>query len=300
MQNIQGSIVALVTPMNQDGSIDFDSLKKLVEWHIKAGTSAIVSVGTTGESATLNHYEHIEVIKKTLEYSENRLPVIAGTGANSTQEAIDLTKEAFNLGCKFSLQVTPYYNKPPQQGMKEHFISVADAAGALVILYNVPGRTSCDLLPSTVAELIEHPQIIGIKEALAEPQRIKELLTIRDNSDSEFILLSGDDPTFCYAMGEGFDGVISVAANIIPEICSKIANLCLTKQFQEASQLNLKYEDLYDLLFCQSNPIPVKWMLKQMHLIKSGIRLPLIELDPTYHNEVKSILKSLSIINENY
>jgi 4-hydroxy-tetrahydrodipicolinate synthase len=184
--------------------------------------------------------------------------------------------------------------------MKEHFISVADATGALVILYNVPGRTSCDLLPSTVAELIEHPQIIGIKEALAEPQRIKELVTIRDNRDSEFILLSGDDPTFCHAMCEGFNGVISVAANIIPDICSKIANLCLNKQFQEASQLNQKYEGLYDLLFCQSNPIPVKWMLKQMHLIKSGIRLPLIELDPTYHNEVKSILKSLSIIDENY
>ena len=297
MQNIQGSIVALVSPMNPDGNIDFDSLKKLVEWHIKAGTNAIVSVGTTGESATLNHYEHIEVIKKTLEYSENKIPVIAGTGANSTQEAIDLTKEAVSLGCKFSLQVTPYYNKPPQQGMKEHFLSVADATSAEVILYNVPGRTSCDLLPSSIAELVEHPKIIGIKEALADPQRIKELVAIKNNIDPEFILLSGDDPTFCYAMGEGFSGVISVAANIIPEICSKIAHLCLTQQFKEASELNQKYEGLYDLLFCQSNPIPVKWMLKQMNFINSGIRLPLIELDPTYHNEVESILKSLSIIN---
>ena len=154
MQNIQGSIVALVTPMNPDGTIDFDSLKKLVDWHIKAGTSAIVSVGTTGESATLNHYEHIEVIKKTLEYSENKIPVIAGTGANSTQEAIDLTKEAVSLGCKFSLQVTPYYNKPPQQGMKEHFLSVADASSAEVILYNVPGRTSCDLIESLETPMI--------------------------------------------------------------------------------------------------------------------------------------------------
>ena len=271
MQNIQGSIVALVTPMNLDGTIDFDSLKKLVDWHIKAGTSAIVSVGTTGESATLNHYEHIEVIKKTLEYSENKIPVIAGTGANSTQEAIDLTKEAVSLGCKFSLQVTPYYNKPPQQGMKEHFLSIADSTGALVILYNVPGRTSCDLLPSTVAELIEHPKIIGIKEALADSQRIKELVTFRDKSDPEFILLSGDDPTFCYAMGEGFNGVISVAANIIPEICSKIANLCLTKQFQEASQLNQKYDDLYDLLFCQSNTCEMDAKANALHSIWNKI-----------------------------
>ena len=300
MQNIQGSIVALVSPMNSDGTIDFNSLKKLVEWHIEAGTNAIVSVGTTGESSTLNHYEHIEVIKKTLEYSENKLPVIAGTGANSTQEAIDLTKEAVRLGCKFSLQVTPYYNKPPQQGMKEHFLSVADATSAQVILYNVPGRTSCDLLPSSIAELIKHPNILGIKEALADPQRIQELIKIRNSSDPKFILLSGDDPTFCYAMSEGFNGVISVAANIIPKICSKIAHLCITKQFQEASELNQKYEALYEVLFCQSNPIPVKWILKQMHLIKSGIRLPLIELDPTYHNEVESVLRSLSLINENY
>ncbi|MEK9649528.1 MAG: 4-hydroxy-tetrahydrodipicolinate synthase [Gammaproteobacteria bacterium] len=298
MQNIQGSIVALVTPMHPDGSVDFDALKFLVEWHIKEGTQGIVSVGTTGESATLNNDEHIEVIKKTLEYSQNKLPIIAGTGANSTQEAIDLTKEAANLGCKFSLQVTPYYNKPPQNGMKKHFISIAEASDAKILLYNVPGRTSCDLLPSTVAELIQHPNIIGIKEALADSSRIKELVSLRNKINPDFVLLSGDDHTFCSAMEEGFNGVISVAANIIPGACSKIASLALAHQFQEAAQLNKKYEFLYDLLFCQSNPIPAKWMLEKMKFIKSGIRLPLIELDPMYHNEVESVLKTLSLINE--
>lgn len=297
MQNIQGSIVALVTPMHPDGSIDYESLKSLIEWHIQEGTAAIVSVGTTGESATLDHYEHIEVIKKTIEFSNNKLPVIAGTGANSTQEAIDLTKESESLGCKFTLQVTPYYNKPPQQGLKEHFLAIANATDLKVILYNVPSRTACDLLPVTVEQLMEHPKIIGIKEALADSQRIHDLVALKGQKRQEFILLSGDDPTFCYAMQQGFNGVISVAANVIPKVCAKISTLCQTQNFDEAKVLNMQYQSLYELLFCQSNPIAVKWMLNQMGFIKPGIRLPLIELDQSYHNAVKSLLESLSLIH---
>lgn len=295
MQVLQGSLVALVTPLNEDGSVDYDSLKKLIDWHIDEGTNGIVSVGTTGESATLNVKEHLDVIDFTIKHVGKRIPVIAGTGANATNEAIELSQEAKLKGADYVLLVTPYYNKPNQNGLIKHYEEIASKVDIPQILYNVPSRTACDLRPSSVEILSKHQNIIGIKEAVDDFQRIRELINITQISD-DFSVFSGDDPTFLESMSLGAHGVISVAANVIPRSISMICRNVLNSELNEANNLNDINKNLYKLLFVESNPIPVKWMLFKMGLIKNIIRLPLTQLDETFHDEVLSELNKLRLI----
>jgi 4-hydroxy-tetrahydrodipicolinate synthase len=295
MQVLQGSLVALVTPLNEDGSVDYDSLKKLIDWHIDEGTNGIVSVGTTGESATLNVKEHLDVIDFTIKHVGKRIPVIAGTGANATNEAIELSQEAKLKGADYVLLVTPYYNKPNQSGLIKHYEEIANKVDIPQILYNVPSRTACDLKPSSVEILSKHQNIIGIKEAVDDFQRIRELINITQISD-DFSVFSGDDPTFLESMSLGAHGVISVAANVTPRSISMICRNVLNSELNEANNLNDINKNLYKLLFVESNPIPVKWMLFKMGLIKNIIRLPLIQLDETFHDEVLSELNKLRLI----
>lgn len=295
MQALQGSLVALVTPLNEDGSVDYDSLKKLIDWHIDEGTNGIVSVGTTGESATLNVKEHLDVIDFTIKHVGKRIPVIAGTGANATNEAIELSQEAKLKGADYVLLVTPYYNKPNQNGLIKHYEEIASKVDIPQILYNVPSRTACDLRPSSVEILSKHQNIIGIKEAVDDFQRIRELINITQISD-DFSVFSGDDPTFLESMSLGAHGVISVAANVIPRSISMICRNVLNSELNEANNLNDINKNLYKLLFVESNPIPVKWMLFKMGVIKNIIRLPLIQLDETFHDEVLSELNKLRLI----
>jgi len=295
MQVLQGSLVALVTPLNEDGSVDYDSLKKLIDWHIDEGTNGIVSVGTTGESATLNVKEHLDVIDFTIKHVRKRIPVIAGTGANATNEAIELSQEAKLKGADYVLLVTPYYNKPNQNGLIKHYEEIANKVDIPQILYNVPSRTACDLKPSSVEILSKHQNIIGIKEAVDDFRRIRELIDITQISDN-FSVFSGDDPTFLESMNLGAHGVISVAANVIPRSISMICRNVLNSELNEANNLNDINKNLYKLLFVESNPIPVKWMLFKMGLIKNIIRLPLIQLDETFHDEVLSELNKLRLI----
>ena len=295
MQVLQGSLVALVTPLLKNGDVDYDSLSSLLDWHIANETDGIVSVGTTGESATLNVKEHIEVIDYSVKYVQNRIPVIAGTGANSTGEAIELSLEAKLKGADYVQLVTPYYNKPNQKGLLAHYEKIANNVDIKQILYNVPSRTACDLKPETVSILSEHKNIVGLKEAVDDIERIKELVKISNNS-SDFAILSGDDPTFMNALIEGAHGVISVAANVIPKSISQICKLIREDNIVEAKKLNEFNNNIYRLLFVESNPIPVKWMLTKMGMIENSIRLPLIELDETYHDEILSELNKLKLI----
>jgi len=295
MQVLKGSLVALVTPFHESGEVDYDSLESLVQWHIDEGTNGIVSVGTTGESATLSIEEHLEVIKKTVEYASGKIPIIAGTGANSTQEAVDLTRESQALGADYSLLVTPYYNKPTQAGLIKHYEKIASEIDIPQILYNVPTRTACDLLPVSVDVLAKIPNIVGIKEAIDETKRIRELIEISKNHES-FSIYSGDDPTFYNSLTLGSSGVISVAANIIPRSISKICELAFDGDWSNANDLNYVYKELYEMLFVQSNPIPVKWMMYKKKLISDIIRLPLTSLDESYHEDILSEMLKLGIL----
>ena len=298
MQPLQGSLVALVTPMLENGSLDFNALEVLIEWHIESGTNGIVSVGTTGESATVSVPEHLKIIKKTINFVDGRVPVIAGTGGNSTQEAIELTQTAAELGADYALLVTPYYNKPNQEGLFQHFIKIADSAEIPQILYNVPSRTACDLIPETVMRLANHQNIVGIKEALDSSERLSELINISQSiaDQKNFSVFSGDDPTFNSFMANGGDGVISVAANVVPSYISQICSLNLSGQFDEAKELNSILENLYELLFVESNPIPVKWMLNKMKRIQSGIRLPLVPYNEAFHEKTINEMIKLKLI----
>ena len=295
MQVLNGSLVALVTPMMPDGEIDFDALNKIIDWHIQEGTNGIVSVGTTGESATVSFEEHIEVIRHTINYVDGRLPVIAGTGANSTSEALDLTKEAKIIGANYALIVTPYYNKPSQKGLIEHYTKIADSADIPQILYNVPSRTACDLLPSTSEILSEHKNIVGIKEAVCDEERIKNLIKISSSNDS-FKIYSGDDPSFLKMLSIGGHGVISVAANVVPKYISGICSFYQNNEVEKAEEINDKLKNLYDLLFIQSNPMPVKWMMYKMGLIQNALRLPLVELDIKYQEIIISEMLKLELL----
>ncbi|MDB9959229.1 4-hydroxy-tetrahydrodipicolinate synthase [Gammaproteobacteria bacterium] len=296
MQVLQGSLVALVTPMLPNGDVDYSCLENLIDWHIGQGTDGIVSVGTTGESATLNVKEHLEVIAFTVKHTNKRIPVIAGSGANSTREAIDLTKESKRLGADYALIVTPYYNKPNQNGLIAHYSAIADAVDIDQILYNVPSRTACDLLPSSVSVLSKHKNIIGIKEAVDDESRIKKLVQISQNADSNFSVFSGDDPTFMDSMLLGTHGVISVSANVSPKSHSEICYAVKNGDYEKAKILNEHNLNLYRLLFVESNPIPVKWILYKMNLIKNAIRLPLMELDETFHEEILSEMIKLKLL----
>mgnify|MGYP001269646675 CR=1 FL=1 len=296
MQELKGSFVALVTPMKINGEIDLSALRQLVEWHIESGTHGLVSVGTTGESATLNFNDHVKVLEKTISYIDNKIVAIAGTGANSTDEAIELSKAASLIGYEFALSVTPYYNKPSQLGLEAHYKKIADSADIKNILYNVPLRTACDLEPVTVNKLIHHENIVGIKEAVNDPNRYKALIEMAKNSSKPFYVLSGDDPTFFDFMKSGGDGIISVAANVIPSQVAKIATLSLSGNYEDAEELSQRYKKLFELLFIESNPIPVKWMLKKMHKIEGGIRLPLTKLQNKNHASIEDEMLKLDLI----
>ena len=295
MQALKGSLVALVTPMEESGEVDYESLEKLIDWHINHGTNGIVSVGTTGESATLDVDEHLEVIKHTVEHVNSRVPVIAGTGANSTSEAIELTQESKQNGADFALIVTPYYNKPTQKGLISHYTKLANEVDIPQILYNVPSRTACDILPETVEILSTHNNIVGIKEAVDSKERIDDLITISSNKQN-FQLFSGDDPSFIKMIQKGGDGVISVAANVVPRKISEICKLVEEKKHDEANIIDNTLSNLYALLFIESNPIPVKWMLFKMNLIKNSIRLPLEELDEIYQEDIINEMLKLELI----
>tara|TARA_Y200000002_G_scaffold351759_1_gene330006 strand:+ start:892 stop:1746 length:855 start_codon:yes stop_codon:yes gene_type:complete len=284
--------------MLENGSLDFDALEALVEWHIESETNGIVSVGTTGESATVSVPEHLEIIKKTIDFVDGRVPVIAGTGGNSTQEAVELTQTAAELGADYALIVTPYYNKPNQEGLFQHFIKIADSVEIPQILYNVPSRTACDLRPDTVMRLASHQNIVGIKEALDSSERLSELIRISQSiaDQKNFSVFSGDDPSFSSFMANGGDGVISVAANIVPKYISQICSLNLSDQFDHAEELNSILKNLYELLFIESNPIPVKWMLNKMGRIQPGIRLPLVPFNQVFHEKTINEMIKLKLI----
>jgi len=298
MQPLQGSFVALVTPMLANGSIDFNALEALIDWHIESGTNGIVAVGTTGESATVSVKEHLKILEKTIDFVRGRVPVVAGTGANSTQEAIELSQKAAELGADYALLVTPYYNKPNQEGLFQHFIKIADSVDISQILYNVPSRTACDLKPETVLKLATHQNIVGIKEAFDSSERLSELIRISNSIADQkyFSVFSGDDPSFNSFMAKGGHGVISVAANIVPKYISQICSLNLSNQFDDAKELNSILNNLYELLFVESNPIPVKWMLNKMGRIQTGIRLPLVPFNEAFHEKTLNEMVKLKLI----
>ena len=290
---IQGSIPALVTPMEENGSLDFASLKKLVEFHIEQGSTAIVAVGTTGESATLDMKEHCEVIRAVVEQARGRIPVIAGTGSNSTTEAIQLTKDAKSVGADACLLVTPYYNKPTQEGLYLHHKAVAEAVDIPQILYNVPGRTGCDMLPATAARLSHIPNIIGIKEATGNLQRLED---IRSLAKPGFLLFSGDDATsreFCL---RGGNGVISVTANVAPRLMSEMVAAALVGKREDAESIDAKLAALHRDLFVESNPIPAKWAVCELGLIKMGIRLPLTWLSEGCQETVRAAMVQAQVL----
>ena len=272
---LTGSMVALITPMYENGDVDFDALEKLVNFHIESGTKAIVSVGTTGESATLNHDEHIEVMKKTIEYSNGRIPVVAGTGANSTSEAIELTQAAKNMNADACLLVTPYYNKPTQEGLYQHYKKIAESVEIDQILYNVPGRTGVDMSVDTVARLANMTNIIGVKDATGDLDVAKSLI---QKCPESFILLSGDDGTAIEFILMGGHGGISVTANVVPQLLSDAYDFALKGNLESAKEIDLKISNLHSHLFLESNPIPVKWAMHKMGYCESGIRLPLTRL----------------------
>lgn len=270
---LQGSIVALVTPMNNHGEVDFENLKQLVEYHVQAGTDAIVSVGTTGESATLSIEENVKVILKTVEFAAGRIPVIAGTGANATSEAVTMTKLLNNSGIVGCLSVVPYYNKPTQEGMYQHFKAIAECTDIPQILYNVPGRTGSDLLPETVGRLSAIPNIIGIKEATGDISRVQK---IKQLAGKDFFVFSGDDASCLEAMKLGAEGVISVTSNVAPKAMAEMCRLTRQGHFSEAETINQRLMPLHKNLFIESNPIPVKWACYKLGLIADPtLRLPL-------------------------
>ena len=293
-QIIQGSIVAIVTPMFEDGSVDWKGLEKLVEWHIAQGTNSIVAVGTTGEASTLSMAEHTKVIAEIIRVANKRIPVIAGTGANSTHEAIELTKEAKDLGADAALLVTPYYNKPTQEGLYQHYKAIAEAVDLPQILYNVPGRTGVDMLNETVIRLADIPQIIGIKDATGDVPRGQEL--IQGLHGKDMTVYSGDDATAYQLMGFGAKGNISVTANIAPKEMSQICAAAVAGDTELAEALNNEVANLHNILFCESNPIPVKWALHEMGLIGTGIRLPLTPLAEQYRTPLREALNVSGVI----
>ena len=295
MSIFKGSMVAIATPMNVDGSLDFDSLDNLIEFHVKNKTDVIISVGTTGESATLDFEEHSKVIKTTIEIVKGRIPVIAGTGANSTSEAIELTESAKKNGADGCLLVTPYYNKPTQEGLFQHYKKIGDAVAIPQILYNVPGRTSVDMLPETVQRLSTHNNIIGIKEASGNKDRSIQLIKLCSENIQIF---TGDDKTSMSDIIDGFSGNISVTANVAPLEMHKMCKYAIEGNLEKATEINSKIEVLHDILFCESNPIPVKWCLNKMGLIKKGIRLPLTWMDEKYNESLNNALIKAGILNE--
>jgi len=288
-----GSMVALVTPMHSGGELDYEGLAKLVEFHIENQTDAIVAVGTTGESATVDQKEHCDLVRATVDYVRGRIPVIAGTGANSTNEAIHLTRCAMEAGADACLLVTPYYNKPSQNGLYYHYKAIAEAVPVPQILYNVPGRTACDMLPETIERLSHIPNIVGLKEATGDLGRLETILGL---CGDRLELYSGDDATGREFMLRGGKGVISVTNNVAPKAMHDMCVAALSGDAVTAESIDNKLSLLHQNLFLEANPIPVKWALYEMGLIDKGIRLPLTVLDEQYHEPVRQALKQAQVI----
>ncbi|MCG6871579.1 MAG: 4-hydroxy-tetrahydrodipicolinate synthase [Gammaproteobacteria bacterium] len=289
----EGSMVALVTPMHEDGSLDLDTYCRLIDVHVEAGTRAIVAVGTTGESATLDHDEHCAVVRAAVQHARGRIPVIAGSGSNSTQEAIELTRCAADAGADACLLVTPYYNKPGPEGLFRHFQAIAAAVAIPQILYNVPGRTACDMLADTVIRLSAIDNIIGIKEATADPQRARDILK---GARAGFEVYSGDDATARELMLLGCHGVISVTANVAPALMSEMCGYALAGDARNAADVDDRLAGLHQSLFVEANPIPVKWCMKEQGLMEGGIRLPLTPLAGENHQALRQAMQRAGVL----
>lgn len=294
IEMLRGSLVALVTPMRPDGSLDREALGRLVDWHVSAGTTAIISMGTTGESATLDEAEHCQVIRQTVEFADGRIPIIAGTGANATSEAIRLTDCAKEAGATACLLVTPYYNKPTQEGLYQHYKLVAETVDIPQILYNVPGRTACDMLPETTARLAQIENIIGIKEATGELGRLEQL---RGLVSEDFAIYSGDDDISRDFLLQGGHGVISVTANLVPAEMQQMCHAALNGDADRARTIDEDLAGLHKYLFTESNPIPVKWALAEMGKIERGIRLPLTWLSEAAQPLVRNAMLEANLLS---
>ena len=288
----RGSLVALVTPMTESGEVDHVAFGRLLDWHGRQGTDGIVICGTTGESATVTPAETAELLQLAVQRIGGRIPVIAGTGSNSTADAVERTRAACELGVDGVLVVTPYYNRPPQEGLYRHFSLVADAASVPLILYNVPSRTACDLLPETVERLAAHPQIIGIKEATGSVERGAEILA---RCGDDFLLLSGDDATCRDLIRSGAQGVITVTANVAPKLMREMVEAALAGDLVHAGELDHRLAGLHKALFVETNPIPVKWALERLGLIGPGIRLPLTRLSEVHHGAVLEAMQRAGV-----
>jgi 4-hydroxy-tetrahydrodipicolinate synthase len=289
---LKGSMVAIVTPMLSDGSIDLAVLRSLIDWHVAEGSKAIVIAGTTGESATLSVQEHCDLVERGVEFSGQRIPIIAGTGSNSTEEALYFTRSAKKCGADACLLVTPYYNKPSQEGLYRHFKTIAETVEIPQILYNVPGRTACDMSIDTVDRLADIDNIVGIKDATGDIERGHELVRL---CGDRLAVYSGEDAINLSLMEGGASGAISVTANVAPGLMSKMCSLALSGDLEAALSIDKKLQALHQKLFLESNPVPVKWALTKMGLIKAGIRLPLVDLDGEYHLQVLEALKDADI-----
>ena len=285
-----GSIVALVTPMNPDGSIDFASYLKLLEFHINNNSDGVVVIGTTGEAPTIDFDEHVTLIKEAVNFVDGKIPVIAGTGANSTKEAIFLTEQAKKIGADACLLVTPYYNKPNQKGLYEHYKAINDAVDIPQILYNVPSRTGCDLANETIIKLSHLKHIVGVKDATGDLNRID---AIKNGVKKEFALISGDDLSFVDYLKKGGNAVISVTANLVPKQMHQICVAIQKNNHSEAETLNQKLQALHEMMFIEPNPIPVKWALSYLGMINGKLRLPMVELDKTHQKKLAKLLSTI-------
>ena len=290
---LTGSLVAIITPMREDGSVHYEQFQRLIDWHVANGTDAIVAVGTTGESTTLSVPEKIEVIEAAIRFADGRIPVIAGTGVNSTSEAIELSRAAVGSGAYATLSVVPYYNKPPQEGIYRHFAAIAEAADIPMIVYNVPGRTVVNMNNDTVLRLAEIPNIIGIKEASGDIGRMVDLI---NRVPEDFAIYSGDDPTGMAAMLCGAHGVITVAGNVAPKLFADMCRAALTGNLAEARALNAKLVPLYQEMFCEPSPAAPKWALEKLGLCSRAVRLPMVSLSETGQARVSAALQKLQLI----
>jgi len=289
---LKGSLVALVTPFDADNRVDYAALKGLIDFHAREGTDGLVIAGTTGEAATLTKTEHAGLIRKAVELVDGRMPVIAGTGSNSTQQTIDLSLEVADAGIDGYLMVVPYYNKPVQEGIFRHFQAIADAVDKPVMLYNVPGRTVADMLPETVARLAVHPNIFGIKEATGNIQRLRDIRALVGN---DFRCFSGDDFTALEFLKEGGHGIVTVSGNVVPGAIARLCRLAMDGDYSAAESLDETLQPLNKALFAESNPIPVKWALYRMGLIPSGMRLPLTPFAGKFHEQMVAALAEAGV-----
>jgi len=293
----KGSLVALVTPFDSNNRVDFASLKGLIEFHVSEGTDGLVIAGTTGEAATMNRDEHTELVARSAEFVGGRLPVIAGTGSNSTRQAINMSQCVAETGVDAFLVVVPYYNKPMQEGMFQHFTAIADAVPKPVLMYNVPGRTVADMQAETVARLAEHDNIFGIKEATGDIDRLRQIQALVD--DKNFMLYSGDDFTALEFLKEGGHGIVTVSGNVVPAAIARLCSLVAEGAFDEAKEIDDSLQLLNDALFVESNPIPVKWALNQMGLIPPHLRLPMTQIAPEHHDQMRAALAVAGVNLEN-